>query len=172
VDILVSCGESPGSGVLSLGGARFRCALGRGGVRADKRDGDGATPCGCFPLRRVLYRADRLARPHTALAAAPIDPADRWCDDSADPRYNRQVQGPEGAGEALWREDGAYDVIVVLGYNDDPVVPGRGSAIFLHVARPGYAPTEGCVALALTDLLTVLDAAAPDTRIRVRPPPA
>lgn len=153
---------------LAWRGRRFACALGRGGIRADKREGDGATPSGRFPLQRVLYRADRLAPPPTALATAPLTARDGWCDDPADPLYNRLVRLPyDGRHEALWRADRVYDVIVVLGYNDDPVVPGLGSAIFLHVARPDYAPTAGCVALARADLLTILAGVDREAALRV-----
>ncbi|HYM33206.1 MAG TPA: L,D-transpeptidase family protein [Candidatus Cybelea sp.] len=147
-----------GNGRLTCEGRSYRCALGRAGVTFDKREGDGATPIGTFPLRRVLFRADRLARPPTRLPAEPIAPDDGWCDDPSDLRhYNAQVRLPHPSRcERLWRGDGVYDVIVVLGHNDDPPVPGLGSAIFLHVARADYRPTEGCVALALTDLLDVL----------------
>lgn len=152
-------------------GRRLRCALGRGGARAGKREGDGATPVGCWPMRRLLYRPDRFARPATRLAATPITAADGWCDDPADPLYNRPVRLPHSArAEALWRQDQLYDLIVPLGYNDDPVVPGAGSAIFLHVARPDYAPTEGCVALAAADLLLVLAGADPASRVIVTAP--
>lgn len=157
---------------LVLGRMRLRCALGRGGVRADKREGDGATPAGRFPLRRVLYRPDRLAAPpETALPCRPLRPADGWCDDPADPRYNRPVDLPYPAShERLWREDEIYDIVGVLGHNDDPVVPGAGSAIFLHVARPDYAPTAGCVALAREDLLRLLSACGPAPVLRVTLP--
>ena len=155
-------------GRLAWRGRRFACALGAGGIRADKREGDGATPSGRFLLRRVLYRADRLAPPPTALAVAPLTARDGWCDDPADPLYNRFVRLPHGGRhEALWRADRVYDVIVVLGYNDDPVAPGLGSAIFLHVARPDYAPTAGCVALARDDLLTILAGVDREAALRV-----
>lgn len=144
-------------GWLMLGPRRFRAALGRGGVRTDKQEGDGATPLGLLPLRRVLYRADRGAIPAAAVPREPIAPDDGWCDDPAHPDYNRMVRLPHPARcEALWRSDGLYDIVGVLGWNDVPVVRGRGSAIFLHVARPDYAPTEGCVALAVADLRVVL----------------
>ena len=133
------------------------CAVGRSGVAADKREGDGATPAGCFALRRVLYRADRLDAPDTALPGGPIGRDYGWCDDPASGEYNNPVRLPfTASAERLWRDDGIYDVIVVLGHNDSPPQPGKGSAIFLHVARPGYGPTEGCVALALDDLLRLL----------------
>jgi L,D-peptidoglycan transpeptidase YkuD (ErfK/YbiS/YcfS/YnhG family) len=146
-------------GRLVVGGLVFRCALGRGGVRNDKQEGDGATPTGLLPLRRVLYRADRLASPECAVPAEPIAPADGWCDDPSHADYNRMVRLPhEGSCEELWRQDAVYDLVGVLGWNDTPVQRGRGSAIFLHVARPDYAPTEGCVALALADLRRLLGA--------------
>ncbi len=135
----------------------YRAALGRGGVRLDKLEGDGATPVAVLPLRRVLYRADRVRAPECAVAVEPIAPDDGWCDDPAERDYNRMIRLPhDGHYEELWRRDALYDVIGVLGWNDAPVERGRGSAIFLHVARGDYAPTEGCIALALDDLRRVL----------------
>ena len=140
----------------------FDCALGRSGIRTDKREGDGATPAGVFPLRRVLYRPDRGATPVTALAVRPITPEDGWCDDPADPAYNTQVQLPyPGHTEHLWREDRLYDLVVVLGHNDEPVVAGAGSAIFMHIAAPGYRPTEGCIAMERPHLEALIGAAKP-----------
>ncbi len=149
---------------------RWPCALGRGGLKIDKREGDGATPVGAWALRRVLYRADRLlAPPPTALPVAAIGPRDGWCDDPADAAYNLAVALPYPAShERLWRDDRVYDVIVVLGHNDTPPAPGLGSAVFLHVARPGYLPTEGCVALALPDLLALLAQARPGDMLDIR----
>jgi L,D-peptidoglycan transpeptidase YkuD (ErfK/YbiS/YcfS/YnhG family) len=140
-------------------GQTLRCALGKGGVVAAtrKQEGDGATPAARLPLRRVLYRADRGPAPACAVAVEPLDPADGWCDDAADRAYNRPVRLPFGGRhEVLWRADAIYDVIGVLGWNDAPVERGRGSAIFLHLARPDFSPTEGCVALAPGDLRLVL----------------
>ena len=155
-------------GRLSFRGRRYRCALGRAGIVADKREGDGATPAGEFPLRRLLYRPDRLPEPATGLEVLPIGPDDGWCDAPEDAAYNRPVRLPHPASaERLWREDRLYDLVVVLGHNDDPPRPGLGSAIFLHVARPDYGPTEGCVALAPDDLLEVLAAADAASAIRI-----
>ena len=155
---------------LSVGGRTYRCAIGRGGVRADKAEGDGATPAGRFALRRVIYRADRLSRPGTGLPVRPASEDQGWCDDPADPAYNQPVTLPfAGSHETLWREDSVYDVIVVLGHNDSPAVPGKGSAIFMHVAKPDYGPTEGCVALALDDLLAVLALCHPCDTIEINP---
>ena len=155
-------------GFLRLGGGMWRCCVGRGGARLHKQEGDGATPASLLPLRRVLFRADRGAAPETGMPVEPIGRQDGWCDDPADRCYNQAVRLPYPARcEALWRDDPIYDVVGVLGWNDQPVRPGDGSAIFLHVARPDYAPTDGCVALALADLRAVL--AAGLSAVRVEP---
>ena len=155
--------EVHADGVFFLTGREARCALGRGGVApmGVKREGDGATPAGLWPLRRLYFRPDRMAAPATRLPTTALTPSDGWCDAPSDPAYNRPVRLPYPASaEHLWREDEVYDLIVVLGYNDAPVVAGRGSAIFLHVARPDYSPTEGCVALHKADLLDCLAGAS------------
>ncbi len=155
----------PGGKLVWPGGA-VRCALGRMGVSAEKREGDGASPAGAWPLVRALYRPDRLASITTALPTQAIAPDDGWCDDPEDAAYNRPVRLPiTASAEALWRGDHVYDVIVVLGHNDAPPEPGKGSAIFLHIARPDYAPTEGCVALARGDLLRLLAVCRPGDRL-------
>jgi L,D-peptidoglycan transpeptidase YkuD (ErfK/YbiS/YcfS/YnhG family) len=151
-------------------GRQLRCAIGAGGFAADKHEGDGATPVGAWPMRRLLWRADRLPPPPTALPTMPIGRADGWCDDPLDLRYNEPVALPfAGSHERLWRRDRVYDLVVVLGYNDDPPQPGRGSAIFLHVARRDFRPTEGCVALRRADLLEVLAGADRRSRVIVAP---
>jgi L,D-peptidoglycan transpeptidase YkuD (ErfK/YbiS/YcfS/YnhG family) len=152
-------------------GKHYRCAIGKGGFASDKHEGDGTTPIGEFSLRECWYRADRLSSPpHTSLPLHVIGEDDGWCDDPRDANYNRPVQLPYPAShENLWRGDRLYDVVVPIGYNDSPVIPGRGSAIFMHVATADYAPTEGCVALALADLLEVLQAAEKEARITLRP---
>jgi len=151
-------------------GKHFRCAIGRGGFSTDKKEGDGATPVGAWKMRRLLWRADRLPRPPTGLPVAPTARTDGWCDDPLETRYNEPVSLPFGGShERLWRRDRVYDLIVVLGYNDDPPRPGRGSAIFLHVARRDFRPTEGCVALRRADLLEVLAGATRSSRVIVAP---
>lgn len=163
MDLLVESG-----GFAVWAGRRLRCALGRAGVSAQKREGDGATPSGAFAMRRVLYRPDREPRPETTLPCQPIAATDGWCDAPRDAAYNRPVHLPYPASaEALWRTDRLYDLIVVLGHNDDPVVPGQGSAIFLHLASPDFAPTAGCVVLARADLLEVLREADTGSRVVV-----
>jgi len=144
----------------------YRCAIGRGGVKLRKTEGDKATPAGRFPLRRVLFRADRLAGVTSGLPVEAMAPSDGWCDDVADEHYNQRVRRPFPARhEALWRDDGLYDVIIVIGYNDAPAVRGLGSAIFMHVAAPGYTATDGCIALALPDLLQVTRFCGPETTL-------
>ena len=155
-------------GVLTYGNLSFPCAFGRSGRHAGKREGDGATPLGSFALRLVFYRPDRLPRPMTRLALSALDPSDGWCDAPTDRNYNRPVEHPYPvSAERMWRDDGLYDVVVVMGYNDQPRVAGRGSAVFMHVAGPGFTPTEGCIALAQPHLLRLLRAIAPDTRIEI-----
>jgi L,D-peptidoglycan transpeptidase YkuD (ErfK/YbiS/YcfS/YnhG family) len=158
-------------GTLVWRGRRFRAALGRAGIRADKREGDGATPAGRFPLRRVWYRADRLPAPATGLETRAIRPADGWCSTPGHGDYNRPVALPHnGEVDPLWLEGGLCDVVVEVGYNDDPPVAGRGSAIFLHVAGDG--PTAGCVALDRVDLLEVLRGVSRRTHLCVHDPSA
>lgn len=166
-DIVVrGAGGEPHAGELSFGGESRRCALGRAGIAATKKEGDGVTPAGAWPLRRVWYRADRVDPPRTALPLRPIDPDDGWCDDPAHPAYNRPVKHPfEASAERMWRDDGLYDLVVELGYNDDPPEPGLGSAIFMHVCRPGFGATEGCVALPRDELAVILERIDPAARV-------
>jgi L,D-peptidoglycan transpeptidase YkuD (ErfK/YbiS/YcfS/YnhG family) len=145
------------TGLFSCANETFRAAIGRGGVRADKKEGDGATPLAPLRLIQVLYRPDRESPPVTQAPLRTLSPTDGWCDDPALPVYNQMVHLPiDGSAERLWRDDNLYDIIGVLDWNLSPVVPARGSAIFLHIARADYAPTDGCIALAPNDLRHVL----------------
>jgi L,D-peptidoglycan transpeptidase YkuD (ErfK/YbiS/YcfS/YnhG family) len=160
-------------GWATLGAKRWRCALGAGGVREDKVEGDAATPAGRYPLRHIYFRNDRLVLPKVRLPVRPINEHDGWCDDPRSPAYNRLVHIPnEWSHERMWREDGLYDLIVVVGYNDDPPEGEWGSAIFLHIARDDYSPTQGCVAFKRADLLELVALIGPDTRINVHSMPA
>lgn len=153
-------------GTLRGAGLTLRAAFGRGGITSQKREGDGGTPVGLLKLVRVLYRADRLAPPRCAVPVEPLSPSDGWCDDPTDEAYNKPVRLPYPAShEELWRADGVYDVIGILDWNLSPITPGRGSAIFFHVAPPDYAPTAGCVALVLPDVLAALAAGMSGIRV-------
>lgn len=151
----------------------FPCTLGRSGIAVSKVEGDGRTPAGVFPLRRALYRTDRGPKPATGLPTDEIARDDGWCDDPKDAAYNRKVRLPYAArAENLWRDDGAYDVIVVIGHNDDPPVAGAGSAIFLHLAHDDGRPTAGCVAVSRATMAHILASVGPGSVIVIQPPAA
>jgi L,D-peptidoglycan transpeptidase YkuD (ErfK/YbiS/YcfS/YnhG family) len=149
-------------GIVRCGSLSFPCALGRTGVTHLKREGDGATPAGRYRLLSLYYRADRLLRPRSPLPLRALRRHDGWCEDRRHGRYNCLVRLPSAAAhESMWRDDHLYDVVGVLDWNLSPRVRGCGSAIFLHLARPGYAPTAGCIALGSRHLALLLAAAGP-----------
>ena len=157
-------------GVLEYGNWRLPCCIGPAGIKVHKREGDGATPFGVWPLREIFYRPDRVSGPKTRLLVQPLKPDYGWCDAATDRNYNRLVRLPYPASaEPLWRDDEVYDIIVVLGYNDEPRIAGGGSAIFMHIARADMAPTAGCIALSRADLLRLLEAPEPPRWIDTRP---
>ena len=159
----------PTRGVLLAGAQAIPVVLGRGGIRANKYEGDGATPRGRFRLVRLWWRADRRPRPATLLPARPITPDLAWCEDTTDRRYNRPFRrAASEAGDRLWRQDHLYDFVIEIDHNTRPRVAGRGSAVFLHVARPDRSPTAGCVALAARDLERLLPRLGPGTRIAIQ----
>lgn len=161
---------------VSWNGQAYRCAIGRGGLSAHKCEGDGTTPLGRFALRELLYRADRLKLPPTQLPSRAIRPTDSWCDIPTHPHYNRLIEVAENdtehAAEHLWRNDHIYDLIIPIGYNDDPPIAAKGSAVFIHLARPGYPPTAGCIALDRADLLQLLPQLGSATICRISADPA
>jgi L,D-peptidoglycan transpeptidase YkuD (ErfK/YbiS/YcfS/YnhG family) len=155
-------------GWLLAGPRAIPVALGRGGILANKREGDGGTPRGTFRLRRLWWRADRLNRPLTRLPVRPIRDEDGWCEDPRDRHYNQPIRlKPDDPGDRLKRADHLYDLIVELDHNTRPRIAGRGSAVFVHIARPGFAPTAGCVALTAPALRRLLPHLGPGTRIVV-----
>jgi L,D-peptidoglycan transpeptidase YkuD (ErfK/YbiS/YcfS/YnhG family) len=155
-------------GWLAAGGKTLRVALGHGGVRANKREGDGGTPVGRFHPVRLWWRADRLPPPRTLLPLRRIRPDDAWCEDPSDRRYNQAFRrSANEPGDRLRRADGLYDLIIELDHNTRPRVAGRGSAVFIHVARQELTPTQGCIALTRKDLLRLLPALSQKTRITV-----
>jgi len=153
-------------GWLTAGPLAIPVALGRGGILANKREGDGATPRGRFRLVRLWWRPDRGSRPRTFLPTRPIDRDDAWCEDPADRRYNRPIKA--SSGDHLWRDDPLYDLMIEIDHNSRPRISGRGSAVFIHVARPGFAPTAGCVALKRNSLRRLLAGLGPRTTIEIR----
>jgi len=156
-------------GVLLAGRQVVPVVLGRSGVRANKREGDGGTPRGRFRLVRLWWRPDRLARPCTALPVRRIDRSLAWCEDAADRRYNRPFRrSASEPGDRLWRDDRLYDLIIEIDHNTKPRVAGRGSAVFVHAARPDRSPTAGCVALTAADLRRLLRQLGPNTWIDIR----
>ena len=158
----------PRRGRLVAGPISLPCALGRAGPRRGKREGDGASPVARLRVLGGFYRADRLRRPRTLLPLRPIRRHDGWCDDPGDRRYNRPVTRPYPAShEAMWRDDHLYDLVLDLAWNRGPIVRGRGSAIFLHLARGDFAPTAGCVAVQPNAVRKLLDRIGPDTIIEI-----
>jgi L,D-peptidoglycan transpeptidase YkuD (ErfK/YbiS/YcfS/YnhG family) len=159
---------SPTKGWLTAGHLTFPVALGRGGILANKREGDGGTPRGEFRLVRLWWRADRHPRPPTRLPARRITRDVAWCEDPQDRRYNRWFRrAPDSPGDRLWRDDQLYDFIIEIDHNTRPRVAGRGSAVFIHVARQGFRPTAGCVAMTLPRLRWLLGRVGPKTRLAV-----
>lgn len=158
-------------GQIDIDGRAVRCALGKAGViaAADKREGDNRSPAGVWLIREILYRPDVYPDgPTTALPVRPMAPDDGWCDAPGDPAYNRPVKLPYAASaERLWRDDHVYDLVGILAHNDEPPVPGMGSAIFLHLAREDFSGTEGCVALARADLEALLATAQPGDAVEI-----
>jgi L,D-peptidoglycan transpeptidase YkuD (ErfK/YbiS/YcfS/YnhG family) len=158
----------PSQGLIRAGSWCVPVALGRAGVKANKREGDGGTPRGRFRPVRLWWRADRSPRPLTQLPVRRIGRADAWCEDPGDRRYNRPFRrSANEPGDRLWRQDALYDIIVEIDHNTRPRVAGRGSAVFVHVARPSYAPTAGCIALKPRDLRALVKRLGPKTRIMI-----
>jgi len=146
------------------------CALGKNGVipEAEGQEGDGKTPSGIYPFRHVFFRPDREQIPITRLSTQASSPSLGWCDAPESKHYNKLVRLPHGEGhEKLWRDDHLYDLILVIGHNDDPVVSGLGSAIFVHVARDGFRPTLGCVALEVSALRKLLRLIEPEDQLKI-----
>jgi L,D-peptidoglycan transpeptidase YkuD (ErfK/YbiS/YcfS/YnhG family) len=159
---------NPRRGWLTAGGRTIPVALGRGGIRANKREGDGGTPKGTFHPRKLWWRADRHPQPRTFLPVRAIAPEDAWCEDPNDRHYNKPVRlKRDRGGDRLTREDHLYDFIVEIDHNTSPRIAGRGSAVFLHLARDNFAPTAGCVSMTKSAMLHLLQRLGPGTRIEI-----
>ncbi len=156
-------------GCVQCAGRIAPCALGAGGAHRNKCEGDGFTPLGVFALRRVFYRADRVARPECTLEIRKISEKRGWSDDAEDPAYNRYIQLPcNYHHETLWRSDPLYDLFIELGYNDAPPQNGLGSAIFLHLQKNNFQPTRGCVAIGRDMMDHVLKHVGPESKIAIK----
>ncbi len=156
-------------GILTFGAITVPCALGRSGLLVRKKEGDGGTPVGSFELLHVYYRPDKGLPPKTTLPVEPLTPSSAWCDDPAAHLYNRPVSLPfNSSHEIMWRDDRLYDIVVVLDCNMFPAVKGKGSAIFFHIARETYTPTEGCVAVAPEHMKMLLEKIRPGARMCIR----
>lgn len=166
MDIHVTASPGHRQGILHFGGESFPCALGRSGIVIDKREGDGGTPRGAFRPVRLWWRADRHPRPRTALPMRRITAADAWSEDPTDRRYNLPIRVRDGEpGDRLMRQDHLYDFIIEIDHNTRPRIPGRGSAVFLHLARAHFAPTAGCIGMTRQAMLRLLARIGPKTRI-------
>jgi L,D-peptidoglycan transpeptidase YkuD (ErfK/YbiS/YcfS/YnhG family) len=155
-------------GVLELGQLRFACSLGRSGTSHLKREGDGASPKGCFQLRRLFYRADRLPPPRGGLTPLVLRPGHGWCETVGDRNYNRLVRIPYAtAHETMMRADHLYDIVIETSHNERPRIQGLGSAVFFHLRRPDGGPTAGCIAVSLRDMRIILQRVGPRTRLKI-----
>ena len=142
---------------LTFKDSKFQCSIGRSGFSQNKREGDGFTPVGTFYSENIYYRADKIKNFDTKINTIKIHELDGWCDDPSQKEYKQLIQFPYNfSAEKLYREDSLYNVVCVLSYNTNPVRPGIGSAIFMHIANDEYKPTEGCVALKQEDLIYLL----------------
>jgi L,D-peptidoglycan transpeptidase YkuD (ErfK/YbiS/YcfS/YnhG family) len=165
VRVRVAAGD-PRRGWLTAAGLSVPVALGRGGIRANKREGDGGTPKGTFRPRQLWWRADRHVRPRTLLPVRAIRDDDGWCEDPASRHYNRPVRlDRDSSADRLKRDDELYDFIVEIDHNRSPRIAGRGSAVFLHLARKNFSPTAGCVSMTKSAMLRLLRRLGPQTRI-------
>ena len=158
----------PRRGWLIAGGQAIPVALGRGGTKANKREGDGGTPKGTFRPRQMWWRADRHRRPRTFLPVRAIGPEDAWCEDPDSRHYNQPIRlDRSSGGDRLRRDDHLYDFIIEIDHNSAPRIKGRGSAVFLHLARDNFGPTAGCIAMQKSAMLQLLRRLGPQTDIMI-----
>ena len=154
---------------LFVEGRQIPCAIGLNGLTENKQEGDLCTPIGIFHFDKIYYRADRLGDMKFIIDSSTINKNDGWCDDQKSDLYNQYIQFPfkEGA-EHLYRDDHIYDIVCVLNYNTSPIIPGRGSAIFLHIAKPGFLGTEGCIAIEREALIEIAASLNADSTIEIK----
>jgi len=170
--IVEAYGKWASLGKVTIGDYVFSCTLGRGGIinAEDKIEGDGTTPAGEYPLRYLLWRADRNPMPETGLIVKELTPSTAWCEDPSHADYNKEVTLPHPTDvDRMYREDNLYDYCIVIGHNDSPIISGKGSAIFMHLSRPDLSPTAGCIGLKKEDLIKLLKLCSADTEILIKP---
>jgi L,D-peptidoglycan transpeptidase YkuD (ErfK/YbiS/YcfS/YnhG family) len=156
------------NGYLKYKNLKFRCALGKGGIKKKIKEGDDITPKGIFSITRIFYRQDKIKKIITKVKKIKIKKNMGWCDDSQSPFYNKQVKLPNRFGyEKLYREDNLYDIILILNYNTKPVIKNKGSAIFVHVGNKFYKKTRGCVALKKDHLIKLISQIKKNTKIKI-----
>jgi L,D-peptidoglycan transpeptidase YkuD (ErfK/YbiS/YcfS/YnhG family) len=156
------------SGYLNYKNFKFRCALGKNGIRQKEREGDFVTPKGKYKLIKIYYRADRIKKIRSPLKKIKIKKNMGWCDDVNSKYYNKQIKiNKKISHEKLYRKDNVYDIVVVINYNINPIIKGKGSAIFLHVAKKNYKKTQGCIALKKSELLNLVSKIKKNTQIKI-----
>ena len=156
------------SGYLKYNNFKFRCALGKGGIKQKEKEGDFITPKGKFKLIKIYYRSDRVKKINSPLKKIKISKNMGWCDDVSSKHYNRLIKiNKKISHEKLYRNDNVYDILVVLNYNLNPIIRGKGSAIFLHVTKKKYKKTQGCIALKKKELLFLISKIKKNTQIRI-----
>ena len=156
------------SGYLKYKNFKFRCALGKGGIKKKKEEGDGITPKGIFKITKIYYRADKIKKIRTKVNTIEIKKNMGWCDDPRSIFYNKQIKLPNKfSHEKLYRKDNLYDLVLVLNYNTKPIIKNKGSAIFIHIAKSSYKKTRGCIALKKQDLIQLTKNIKKNTRIKI-----
>jgi L,D-peptidoglycan transpeptidase YkuD (ErfK/YbiS/YcfS/YnhG family) len=156
------------SGYLQYKNLKFRCALGRAGIKKKEKEGDNITPQGIFKIIKIYYRSDKIKKIKAFIRTIKIKKNMGWCDDSESEYYNQQINLPNKFGyERLYRNDNLYDIILVLNYNTNPTIKRKGSAIFIHVSKNSYKKTKGCIALQKKHLLELIPLIKKNTKIKI-----
>jgi L,D-peptidoglycan transpeptidase YkuD (ErfK/YbiS/YcfS/YnhG family) len=156
------------SGYLKYKNFKYRCALGKAGINKKIKEGDNVTPAGIFKIIKIYYRADKIKNIKTHMKKIKIKKNMGWCDDIKSKFYNKEIKLPsQYSHEKFYRKDEIYDIICVLDFNVNPISRGKGSAIFLHIAKEKYTHTKGCVALKKKDLMYILSKIKKNTKIKI-----
>ena len=151
-----------------MGNYKVKCAVGKRGIATKKKEGDLITPKGKFKIKYILYRKDRVYSLKTKIKKIIIKKDMGWCNDSASQKYNKLIRFPSRySAEKLYRSDNSYDIILVLDFNFKPIIKGKGSAIFIHVAKKSFKRTEGCVAIKKLNLIKLIKEINPNTKVKI-----